>query len=356
MRGIDLELDALLEVDQVEVDLVGAVVQGEVGDQRVHQRRLARAGPAGDQDVLRGALPEREVLPLGRARLAERHVDAAIGCRGSTTASSGGAMNSNGTSTRLACLAAAPTRWICRVAKLGGRGRVERQRDSAPKSGSSQASRRAVPGQVGRSQGRSSSSEKSGGIGLRGIGGDRASARRRARRRRRSPPAGPRPSRRTWSGKSAITSTRYGSATSSATALYSSSVAYSFRRYFCVTSLHVRRQVGQPLLDLPRVGPDLVVDERPVEIGQVHERAEVPADADRIDDRESDLPGGRLVSSRNIDAWSTASAAARPSGGCSISRLAAAGKRPQGGERERVRCPPSAGGRSRSPRAARRDQ
>ena len=29
MRGVDLELDALLEVDQVELDLVGAVAQGE---------------------------------------------------------------------------------------------------------------------------------------------------------------------------------------------------------------------------------------------------------------------------------------------------------------------------------------
>ena len=73
--GVDLELDALLEVDQVEVDLVGAVVQGEVGDQGVHQGRLARAGATGDQHVLRGALPEREVLPLGGAGLAERNVD-----------------------------------------------------------------------------------------------------------------------------------------------------------------------------------------------------------------------------------------------------------------------------------------
>ena len=29
MRGVDLELDALLEVDQVEFDLVGAVPQGQ---------------------------------------------------------------------------------------------------------------------------------------------------------------------------------------------------------------------------------------------------------------------------------------------------------------------------------------
>ena len=47
--GVDLELDAFLEVDQVEVDLVGAVVQGEVDDQGVHERRLARAGAPGDR-------------------------------------------------------------------------------------------------------------------------------------------------------------------------------------------------------------------------------------------------------------------------------------------------------------------
>ncbi len=84
VRGVDLELDALLEVDQVEVDLVGAVVEGEVGDQGVHQGRLARAGAAGDQDVLRGALPERR----GAAAWSRRPCRAArrcpTGCRGST--------------------------------------------------------------------------------------------------------------------------------------------------------------------------------------------------------------------------------------------------------------------------------
>ena len=76
VRRVDLELDPLLEVDQVEVDLVGAVVEGEVGDQRVHQRRLTRAGAPGDQDVLRRAMPEHEMLPLGRAGLAQGDIDA----------------------------------------------------------------------------------------------------------------------------------------------------------------------------------------------------------------------------------------------------------------------------------------
>ena len=60
VRRVRLELDALLEVDQVQLDLVRAVVQREVRDQRVQQRRLARAGLAGDEHVLRRALAERE--------------------------------------------------------------------------------------------------------------------------------------------------------------------------------------------------------------------------------------------------------------------------------------------------------
>src|SRR5262249_35076796 len=75
MRRVDLELDALLEVDQVQVDLVGAVAQREVRDQGVHQRRFARAGAARDQDVLRGPLPQRQVLTLRGAGLAESHIN-----------------------------------------------------------------------------------------------------------------------------------------------------------------------------------------------------------------------------------------------------------------------------------------
>ena len=90
VRGVDLELDPLLEVDQVEVDLVGAVVEGEVGDQGVHQGGLARPGAAGDQDVLarfpgpaRGAAAWwRRPCPAGRrcpARLSLVHQASAAG-------------------------------------------------------------------------------------------------------------------------------------------------------------------------------------------------------------------------------------------------------------------------------------
>ena len=52
---------------------------------------------------------------------------------------------------------------------------------------------------------------------------------------------------------------------------------------------HVRREVAQPLLDLLRLGPDLVRDEQFVVIGQVHEAGEVLAQAHRVDDREPHL-------------------------------------------------------------------
>ena len=73
--GVGLELDALLEVDQVQLDLVGAVAQGEVGDQGVQQRRFAGAGLAGDEHVLRRCPGRaRRCCRLRRAGPAERHV------------------------------------------------------------------------------------------------------------------------------------------------------------------------------------------------------------------------------------------------------------------------------------------
>ena len=101
VRGVGLELDAFLEVDQVQLDLVRAVAQGHVGDQGVQQRRLAGAGLAGDEHVLRGAPAELEVLELGGAGAAERDVDAdRLSLRPVVVV--GGAMTSNGTSTRFA--------------------------------------------------------------------------------------------------------------------------------------------------------------------------------------------------------------------------------------------------------------
>ena len=69
---VELELDALLEVDEIELDLVRAVLQREARDHRVHEGRLAGAGLAGDEGVLAGALAEPQVLQLLRSRRAER--------------------------------------------------------------------------------------------------------------------------------------------------------------------------------------------------------------------------------------------------------------------------------------------
>jgi hypothetical protein len=73
-HGIDLELDALLEVDQVELELVGAVPQRAVGDQGVQHGRLARARLTGGEGVLRGPLAQLQVLQLGRAGAAQGDV------------------------------------------------------------------------------------------------------------------------------------------------------------------------------------------------------------------------------------------------------------------------------------------
>ena len=66
---VGLELDPLLEIDQVELDLVGIVIQRDIGDQRVQETRLARPGLAGDQDMLRGPAAQVEILQLQKYKL-----------------------------------------------------------------------------------------------------------------------------------------------------------------------------------------------------------------------------------------------------------------------------------------------
>ena len=96
-------------------------------------------------------------------------------------------------------------------------------------------------------------------------------------------------SRLKFAGKFATTRTRYGSATSPACALYSSIEANWLRRYFWITFSMCSVSIGQPLFDVGRLGPDAAVDQLLVVIGQVHERGEVLAEADRVDDREPHL-------------------------------------------------------------------
>jgi hypothetical protein len=52
VRRVRLELDALLEVHEIELDLFGAIPEREVRHDRVQQRGLTRTSAARDQDVL----------------------------------------------------------------------------------------------------------------------------------------------------------------------------------------------------------------------------------------------------------------------------------------------------------------
>jgi hypothetical protein len=73
MRGVGLELDALLEIHEVELDLVRAVPQRQVRDEHVQHRGLAGAGLAGNQRVLVRALTQRQVLQPRGPGPAQRH-------------------------------------------------------------------------------------------------------------------------------------------------------------------------------------------------------------------------------------------------------------------------------------------
>ena len=69
--GVGLEFHAL-EVDQVEFDFVGAVEEGEIGDEHVQEGGFAGAGLARHQHVLGGAAADVQVLQRAGASGAER--------------------------------------------------------------------------------------------------------------------------------------------------------------------------------------------------------------------------------------------------------------------------------------------
>ncbi len=155
-------------------------------------------------------------------------------------------------------------------------------------------------------------------------------------------------------GKSATTSTRYGSATSLGHRVVLLDRGVLVPQVLLRHHLHVRRQVGQPLLDLARVGPDLVGDEGAVEVGQVHERAEVAADADRVDDREPDLArrqAGQQPEHRRLEHRERGRAAL---GRCLDQQVGAGGERPERGKAERVGMPSISRASGEIPRAGRR--
>ena len=73
MRRVRFEFDALLEVDQVELDLVGAVHQRRVRDEAVQERRLAGARLAATSKCCDVPLPKPHRLQPPRAGPADRH-------------------------------------------------------------------------------------------------------------------------------------------------------------------------------------------------------------------------------------------------------------------------------------------
>ncbi len=73
--GVGFELNPLLEVDEVELKLVGAVDQRRVGDQGMQKGRFTGTGAASGENVLGCALAELEALELGGARAAERDLE-----------------------------------------------------------------------------------------------------------------------------------------------------------------------------------------------------------------------------------------------------------------------------------------
>ncbi len=75
VRDVGLEFHSLLEIDQIELHLVGRVPEGQIGDHDVEERGLAGAGLAGDQRVLGHAPAQAQVLQTRRARAAERDTE-----------------------------------------------------------------------------------------------------------------------------------------------------------------------------------------------------------------------------------------------------------------------------------------
>ena len=69
--GITFELHALLEVDQIELDLIRAAGQREIGDDDMEEGGLAGAGFAGKQRVLAGAFADGQHLVFHRAGAAD---------------------------------------------------------------------------------------------------------------------------------------------------------------------------------------------------------------------------------------------------------------------------------------------
>ena len=72
---VALELDALFEIDEVELDLLGRTGEREIRDDDVEERRFAGTGFACEERVLAGAFADGEKLVLGRAGAPDGDLD-----------------------------------------------------------------------------------------------------------------------------------------------------------------------------------------------------------------------------------------------------------------------------------------
>ena len=284
---VDLELDPLLEVDEIKLNFIRAVGEREIRDQRVHHRRLARAGLAGDEDMLARSLAELHVLHLLGAGGAERHVDAAgraprpppIFCGGDAVE---GDLDALGSLRRLAD----PLDDVCEHLIRGRLLHAERplrELGVLPGEGAVfQNERGRVLLDVGEAE-----------VGrqclLRVDRHDRVDAAPR--------PAGGDARQPTGAGLGEVG--REVADDDEAVGLgdlgigvVSADRGVFVAEVFLDHQFHLLGDVGQALLDLLRLGPDSAGDEELVVIGQMHEAGEVLSQSERIDDREPGLAGG----------------------------------------------------------------
>ena len=282
---VELELDAFLEVDQVKLDFVGAVLQREARDHRVHERRFAGARLAGDERMLARAFAELEILQLlgarrtkrcqhlarralrpplvlGRCHAVERHLDPLGGLGGLAHALDDPRARLVG---RRPFRRERPLREFgvgpgegavfedecggvlleLRKAEIGRhrRLRVDRHDEIDAAAGAAGGDARQPPGaRFGEVRRKIGDDDEP--IGLRHFGDGVVIADR----------------------------------------------GVFVAEVFLDHHLHLFGDVGEPLLDLLRLGPDAVGDEQFVVIGEMHEARELLAEPQGVDDREPTLP------------------------------------------------------------------
>ena len=131
LRGVGLELDALLEVDEVKLDFVGRIPHRQVGDDACAAASIL---PEPVLPAIRACwatpTPEPQRLQARGAGLADGHAQSLLGTHATrTVVRASGRCSAKGTSTRLASLAALPTRSIRRVSDFFVRRRIDAQRE-----------------------------------------------------------------------------------------------------------------------------------------------------------------------------------------------------------------------------------